>query len=90
MICLDSHSFTVYFPLMAVYFEPMDVYFVKTVFLQGPYFNYFGPFILQYNCHGHIFLIFVNSLEFYIFLDFQVHATFTQKLRVHATSMTVV
>ena len=34
---------------MTVYFEPMDVYFVKTVFLQGPYFNYSGPYILQYN-----------------------------------------
>ena len=26
----------------------------------------------------------MNFIKFYIFLDFHVHATFTQKLRVHA------
>ena len=63
----NFEPWTVYFPLMTVYFEPMDVYFVKTVFLQGPYFNYSGPYILQYNRHGHIFLDF---REFYRILHF--------------------
>ena len=52
-----------YFQPWTVYFSLMTVYFVKTVFLQGPYFNYSGPYILQYNCHGHIFQDF---REFYI------------------------
>ena len=42
----NFQPWTVYFPLMTVYFEPMDVYFFKTEFLQGPYFNYSGPYIL--------------------------------------------
>ena len=61
----NFQPWTVYFPLMTVYFEPMDVFFVKTVFLQGPYFNYSGPYILQDNRHGHIFFRFSNFIEFF-------------------------
>ena len=61
----NSQLRTVYFPLMTVYFEPIDVYFVKTVFFQGPYFNYSGPYILQYNRHGHNFFRFSNFIEFF-------------------------
>ena len=38
------------------------------------------------NRHGHIFLDFREFYRILHFLDLHIHATFTQKLRVHTTS----